>query len=157
MSGFDPETSSTDQTLMNHGWNSMKSKMRGLSTLNWADGTKVWFSREVGKWIKKRIFPLHLLCVCAGLMTVPGVMWLIWTKKKKKNMSTWILCVSELWLLAVFVYQYCECVCVTWQLWGFSRLSVSGKFSFNAAKANSNVNYLHISKGRSRMQKCLGY
>lgn len=106
MSGFDPETSSTDQTLMNHGWNSMKSKMRGLSTLNWADGTKVWFSREVGKWIKKRIFPLHLLCVCVSRFDDCPRSYVIDLDQKKEKKHEHLDTVCK-WALAA------GCVCIS--------------------------------------------
>ncbi len=113
-SGCGPETALYD-------WNCMKSMMRGLSMLNWTDGTKVWLSREGCKWTKAIFYfffaAFHVLycAVCTGLMTVPDATWLIWTKKCVHLDSVCVKVSSGCWLclcISTVLEWVCVCACV---------------------------------------------
>lgn len=59
----------------------------------------------------------------------PDVTWLICTTERRQESVR--VCGRDFWLPARFVYHSrCLSVCVTWQLWCFSRLSVSWKVFF---------------------------
>lgn len=159
-----PRDCSTHPNLGDQGWNCLKSVMRGLSVLNWTDGTKARFSTDGCKWIKWGIFFLFSFFFLSPprlLIMYVQVWWLFQmlceSSGHKHPVWAWTACH---WALAAgYDVVSVLCVCVSWQLWCFSRLSVSGKFTPHpppsAAKVNWNVIYLCIREERSRRQKCL--